>query len=139
MALTFGFYSDAALTTPLAARLPFVQAVSTPVAVDRVIYFGSPLTGRVCKAVSDPGVDPVVISITDANAGTGSPATDVKLALTSGGLSTATGGASLSLPATIDGGVAGAKAIYIRVLDSTHVGAVNNDLGLLTNALEEYA
>ena len=137
MALSFGFYSDAALTTPVASRLRFVQPVADPVAVDRVIWFGSPLPGRVCQAGSDPGVDPVTIGITDADSGSGSPAGDVRLALTSGGLDTAVGGDPLVLPETIAGGVAASVAVHIRVLDSTHASGVHNDLSLITNALRE--
>lgn len=137
MALSFAFHSDAALTTPVAARLPFVQAVSDPVAVDRVLYFGSRLSGRVCQAASDPGVDPVVVAIADANPGAGSPAGDVRLALSAGGLDTAVGGAALDLPETIDGGMAWAIAVHIRVLDSTHASGVHNDLSLVTNTLRE--
>ncbi len=137
MALSFAFHSDAALTTPVAARLPFVQAVSDPVAVDRVLYFGSPRAGRICQAASAPGTDPVTISIADANSGAGSPAGDVRLALTASGLDTAVGGDPLVLPATIAGGVAGAVAVHVRVLDSTHASGVNRDLALITNTLRE--
>ena len=137
MALSFAFFSDAALTTPVAARLPFVQAVADPVAVDRVIHFGSRLSGRICQADSAPGVDPVTIAVVDANPGAGSPAGDVRLALTSGGLDAATGGDPLALAETITGGVAGAVAVHIRVLDSTHASGVNNDLSLATNQLRE--
>lgn len=137
MALSFAFYSDAALTTPVAARLPFVQAVVDPVAVDRVLHFGSPRAGRICQASSNPGVDPVVISVADAEAGAGSPAGDVRLALSAGGLDAATGGAPLTLPETINGGVSGAIAVHVRVLDSTHASGVYNDLSLTTNTLRE--
>ena len=137
MALSFGFYSDAALTTPVASRLQFVQAVADPAAVDRVIWFGSPLAGRMCQAASEPGVDPVTIAIADANSGAGSPAGDVRLALTSGGLDAAAGGDPLVLPETINGGVAAAVPIHIRVLDSTHASGVHNDLSLISNALRE--
>lgn len=137
MALSFAFHSDAALTTPVAARLPFVQAVSDPVAVDRVLYFGSPRAGRICQAASAPGTDPVTISIADVTSGAGSPAGDVRLALSAGGLDTAVGGAALDLPDTIDSGVAGAIAVHIRVLDSTHASGVHNDLSLVTNTLRE--
>lgn len=137
MALSFGFYSDAALTTPVLARLPFVQPVASPVAIDRLVYFGSPLAGRLCQAARDPGVDPIVISITDASGETGSPAGDVRLALTAGGLDAVTGGAPLELPETINSGVSAAVEVHIRVLDSTHASGVNNDLALVTNTLRE--
>ena len=137
MAIYFGFHSDAALTTPVSARLTFAQTVADPVAADRVIWFGSPLSGRICQAASDPGVDLVTIGVIDANSGSGSPAGDVRLALTSGGLDTAIDGAPLDLPETINGGAAGAVAIHIRVLDSTHAGGVHNDLSLASNTLRE--
>lgn len=139
MATTFGFFSDAALTTPLAAHLLFIQPVSSPTAVDKVVYFGSATASRKAMADSDPGVDPIVISITDAAGGSGSPASDVKLALSSGGLASATGGAPLTLPAEINSGSGGAVAIHIRVLDSTHAFGLNNDLSLTTNTLAEFS
>jgi len=139
MATTFGFFSDAALTTPLSARLLFTQAVSSPAAVDKVVYFGSATASRKAMANSAPGVDPIVISITDAAGGSGSPTSDVKLALSSGGLAAATGGASLTLPVEIDSGSANAIPIHIRVLDSTHAFALNQDLSLTTNTLAEFS
>jgi len=138
MATTFGFFTDPALTTPLVSRLQFVQAVSSPSASDNAIYFGSPEPGRYCQANSAPGVDPIVVSISDATPGVGIPITDVKLALTSGGLSGATGGAALALPNTVNSGIAGAIELHIRVLDSTHVSAVDVGLSLTTNTLAEF-
>lgn len=139
MAITFGFFTDPALTTPLVARLQFVQAVSSPTPADKVLYFGSPELGRVCQANSSPGVDPIVVSIADASPGSGVPPADVKLALSAAGLDSAVGGASLTLPATVASGVDGALEIHIRVLDSTHVGGLDTGLSLVTNTLAEYA
>lgn len=139
MAVSFGFFSDPALTTPLLSRLQFLQAVSSPSPQDNMVYFGSPLSGHFCQANSNPGVDPVAVSIVDATPGVGTPVTDVKLALSSGGLTGATGGAALSLPARIDGGIDGAVEIHIRVLDSTHASALDVGLSLTTNTLVESA
>jgi len=138
MATTFGFFTDPALTTPLVSRLQFVQAVTSPSPADNAVYFGSNHPGRYCQANSDPGVDPVVVSIVDATPGAGVPVTDVKLALTSGGLDGATGGTALALPETVNSGIDGAVAVHIRVLDSTHVSAVDIGLSLSTNALVEF-
>lgn len=138
MPLSFGFYSDAALTTPVAASLSFYQEATDPVAESKIIYFGSTNAAKTLKAASAPGVDQIVLSVSDAAPGAGSPAADVKLALSAGGLATATGGASLSLGAQLAGGVANAVAIHIRVLDSTEVSAINTDLALATNNLREY-
>lgn len=139
MATTFTFFSDPALTTPLAAPVQFAQDKDSPVAVDKVVYFGSAVASRFAQAASDPGIDPIVISVVDANAGTGSPATDVKLALSSVGLDTAVAGAALSLPAQVDSGALGAVEIHIRVLDSTHTVGIKTDLSLASNVLAEFA
>ena len=104
-----------------------------------MVYFGSPLAGHVCQAESAPGVDPVTVNVVDAASGSGSPASNVYLALTAGDLDTAVGGAPLDLPAAIEGGVANALAIHIRVLDTTHASGVHADLSLETNALGEWA
>ena len=137
MAITYGFFSDAALTTLITSPLQFVQADASPTPADRIVYFGSPEPGRVAQASSSPGVAPIVVSVTDAASGTGSPATDVKLALSAGGLNTATGGASLNLPAEVASETA--IAIHIRALDSTHSIGLKNDLSLTTNTLLESA
>ena len=137
MSLSFGFFSDAALTTPITTPLQFLQAISSPVAEDKTIYFGSAVASRVCEADSNPGVDAVTVSIVDSAGGSGSPATDVKLALSSVGLGSATGGATLALPTTINSSSGNAVPIYVRVLDSTHAGGLNLDLSLQTNTLRE--
>ena len=138
MALVFNFYSDAALTTPVPPSLSFFQDAAAPAAEDKIIYFGSTNAAKIIKAASDPGVAQIVLSVADAGVGSGSPAADVKLALSAGGLATATGGAALNLGTQVAGGVANAVAIHLRVLDSTGVSAVNTDLSLTTNNLREY-
>jgi len=138
MALTFGFFADAAATTPVVS-LYFSQADSAPVAQDRIVYFASANAARRCQADSDPGIDPILVSIADAAPVTGSPASDIKLALSSGGLASAVAGAALALPATINGGFANAIPIHVRVLDSTGVVGVKTDLRLTTNPLRESA
>ncbi|MBP9803899.1 MAG: hypothetical protein KBE22_03190 [Candidatus Accumulibacter sp.] len=137
MAITFKFYSDAALTTEITAALAFSQASSSPTAVDKVVYFGSSAASKTARASSNPGVDQITVSIVDAASGTGSPATDVKIAATSGGLASATAGASLNIGTQVTSGSANAKAIHIRVLDSTGVVATNTDLSLQTNSIIE--
>lgn len=139
MALTFDFYADAGLTTPIVSLVQFLQAAASPVAADKVVYFGSPTAGRVARCLADPGVDPILVSVVDANAGSGVPATAVKLALSAGGLAGATGGAALSLGVAVNGGVVNAVPIHLRVLDPTHVVAVHTDLSISTSELGEYA
>lgn len=135
MAFSFGFFSDRALTTPLHTSLVFVQSDSAPTPEDKVIFFGSLDASASVMAVSSPGVAPITVSVIDTALGAGSPSSDVKLALSSGGLAAAVGGAALSLPATIAGGVSNAIPIYIRVTDTTHAAGVKADLSLTTNLL----
>lgn len=68
------------------------------------------------------------------------PATEIKLALTSGGLPGATAGALLNLGSTILSGVATAVPVHIRVTNT--VATVNNNvgfpqLGLVINNVQE--
>jgi hypothetical protein len=68
------------------------------------------------------------------------PTTEIKLAITSGGLSTATAGAALSLGANISSGSANAIPVYFRVTNT--VTTASNTTGTpelalyLTNAVE---
>lgn len=55
------------------------------------------------------------------------PNTEIKLALSSGGLSTATAGAALDVAATVLGGSSNAVAVYIRITNT--VTDVSNDTG----------
>lgn len=139
MALSFKFFADPALTTPLLGSLAFVQESAGPVAADCVLYFGSRAVGKVLQAISNPGVDNIVLSIADAAPAGGSPAASVKLALSAGGLDTAVGGAALALGAELLSGLDNALAIHVRVLDSTGVAGVNSDLSVSMNAVGEFS
>jgi hypothetical protein len=138
MTFSFGFFSDAALTTPISAALVFDQEAGSGTPADETVYFGSPAAGRQVKAVSDPGVDPITISVVDATPAAGIPATTVRLALSAGGLATATPGASLDLPHTVNSGTANAIPIYVRVLDSTGTYGLHTDLSLTMVPLYQY-
>ncbi len=68
------------------------------------------------------------------------PTTEIKLATTSGGLDTATGGVALSVGTTIDGGVASAVEVHIRLANtvttvSNNTG--NEEIGININAVLE--
>ena len=70
------------------------------------------------------------------------PTTEIKLALTSGGLAGATGGAALNIGATLLSGASNATEINIRIANS--VQTVSNDmnqphLGLYINAVQQEA
>ena len=132
MSLTFAFWADAGMTVPNAAGAT-VTAGAGPTA--RIVYFGSPASGKTLQAASAPGTDPVQISIADTNAGTGIAATALKLALTAGGLDTAVAGDPLSIGTTISSGAS--LAIYVRTTQGALGVGVYEDLSLTTNVVVE--
>lgn len=89
---------------------------------DGVFYVGTPTTGNVIQAASDPGVDPIEVTPADAAGGSGVEASHIKLALSSAGLASAVGGAALSLGPTINGGAANAVAVHYRWTNSVGTG-----------------
>jgi hypothetical protein len=111
----FGFFSDAGLTLPLLADLVFdSQANGSTGAIDQVVYFGSANAEATAQAASDPGVDPIEVSITDLDGGDAEPATSRTIALTQGGLSSAVPGDPLTLGTDLAGGTANAVEIWLR-------------------------
>ena len=68
------------------------------------------------------------------------PITEVKLAITNGGLAGATAGAALNLGVSITGGVAGAKEIDMRVTNSVIIVSDNTatpELSMYINNIQE--
>lgn len=101
MAATFGWFLDSAKSQPLTTGKVFsFDADGSTGPVDAVLYLGSTTANRKIQASTNPGVDNLVVSVADAQPGSGQPSSAVKLALTSGGLDTATGGAALDLGIT---------------------------------------
>lgn len=73
---------------------------------------------RKLQAASDPGVDPLVVSIVDASPGGGVEAAHIKLALTQVDLGSAVAGDPVNLPATIQGGAVNAVKVWFRWANS---------------------
>ena len=134
MSLTFAFWADAGMTVPNASGATVTDGAGP---TDRIVYFGSPASGKTLQAASAPGTDPVQISIADANAnaGSGIAVTALKLALTAGGLDTAVAGDPLSIGTTISSGAS--LAIYVRTTQGALGVGVYEDLSLTTNAVVE--
>lgn len=68
------------------------------------------------------------------------PKSEIKLALSSGGLSSATGGVALALGTSIDSGAGNAVAIYIRITNSVVLVSNNTgnaEIGLYINSVIE--
>lgn len=108
------FFDDAALSVvSFAAR--FVQTPTGSLAAqDRVVYLGSTADGYKYQAASNPGVDPILVTVTDADTGSAPAAGTIKLATSQAGLATATGGASLAVGTEIVAGPGNAVAVWIR-------------------------
>lgn len=139
MAVTLDFYNDSGLTA-VAASIQATQADdgSAP-AVDRVVYLGSPVSSKKFQAASDPGVDDIVVSIADSGVGSGVEAAHVKLALTSGGLASATPGAPLTIDAEILSGASNAVPVHVRIDTPALAAGTYTDVSLTTNTVIEIA
>ena len=137
MSNALAFYADAGLTTPK-ARLVATQATDGAAPpVDTVVYVGAPAAGKKFQAASDPGVDTILLSNADAAGAPQVPATALRLALSSGGLASATPGAALALGTQILSGPANAVAVHVRIDAPALAAGVCNNLALETVATVE--
>jgi hypothetical protein len=139
MAISFNLFLDAALTLPLSAPLTFYPTDDNPTPEEKTLWFGSPVDGTKCQASSAPGVDQIVLSVTDSNTASGEPTSAVAWALTQSLLDTATGGEALNLGVTVNSGVANAVPVWVKFTDTTGTLGNYNDLGWTFNNLFESA
>lgn len=135
MAFTFGFFEDAAMTTPLVGNLVLSQQSGVSTDIDTVVYFGSTTASKKVEAASDPGVDQVSVTVVDASPGAGHEAVDFKLAATSGGLGA--GGQVLNLGTQVVSQLA--KEVHIRWNNSVASVGNSTEIKLQCNALIENA
>lgn len=129
------FYADAGLTVPLAQG--GVTQVANGPAVDRLIFFGSTAAAKKLQAASDPGVDPIELTVYDADPDAGLAAGALRLALTAAGLDTATPGAPLYLGTTLVSGAPGAVAVFVRTDAAASAPGTYADLALLVPEVVE--
>lgn len=142
MTITFAFFHDSALTQQIDAsnKLTATQDAAGGLGpVDKIIYFGSTNSANKVQVVADPGITPITVIVSDADAGTGAPAIEVKLALSSGGLDSAVAGAALELSHTINGGVLNAVPIHVRRTSALATTGVYTDITLAAQELQESA
>lgn len=140
MPTSWKFYHDAGLTQEIASGNTLAATQDGGISfgpVTKTIYFGSNNSASKAQVTANPGIDPVIVSIDDAAGGSGAPATEFKLALSAGGLSSAVAGASLSLSATLTGGVANAVPIYTQRSSALTVVGDYTDISLVSNHLTE--
>lgn len=138
MALVDHVYIDAGLTQQFDTSSPLTASAINSGSGDGVFWIGDPDDTIKIQADSDPGIDQIVVSIADADGGTGVAASAIKLALTSAGLGSATGGASLNVGATILGGAANAVPVYFRWSNAVGSGTYT-DISLEITARREVA
>jgi chitodextrinase len=195
----FGLWNDDQLTSPFSGTLSAVNYTDfSDNPQDFVLYLGSPSEETKLQALSNPGIDNLVLTPTDIlqeweadtvytegtivqpvggngliykcttagtsdssepswpTSGIGStvvdntaiwtlyaahhPSTEIKLALTSGELGSATGGASLAVGPTVLGGVDNLVEINIRLTNTVATvsnNAGNEEIGIYMNAAIE--
>lgn len=127
-------YTDAALTAKQVGPISVVQRTDDSIPpVDIQRWLGHDNAAEKIQAESNPGVDQIVLSVIDANAGAGNPTTAVKLATTKAGLDSAVAGDPLNAGVEIAGGAAGAFEYWMRVEDLTDTVGQYTDLSVETN------
>lgn len=140
MAITFKFYHDSALTEEITVANP-LSAVQDDVGslapTDYQIYFGSTASGTSVQATSNPGVDPIEVSLLDSDVGTGEVVEAVKLSTTLLGLDAAVAGDPLEIGTTVSSGVGNAYAIWVRIDPTQGNVGTYTDISIVTNGLTE--
>ena len=139
MSITFQFFTDAGLTTPLATPLVFQGSADVgAAAIDHVLYFGSSASSVKAQANSNPGTDPIQVALVAASGALGlaGNATDYKLATTQAGLAAATPGAALNIGVTILSGAGAVVPVWVRRTDSDHLGR-KSYIALQTSQISE--
>lgn len=138
MSISFAFFNDAGLTSPLVGNLQIQQASDGSTGpVDVNLFFGSVATGRKVQAATDPGIDPIILDVVDSAPGSGHEDTEIKLATTQIGLDSATPGASLNLGTELLSEVGNATSIWIRIEDATGVIGTSLELSIQMNNVIE--
>ena len=133
---TLYLYDDAGLTTLATLPLAFAQDdLGVIPAHERRFYLGNADAGYIFQAASDPGVDPITLSVVDAVPASGQPASAIKLATTQAGLAGAVGGADLELAATLLSGSVNAVQIWVQFDDATAAVATDTDISLALSTL----
>lgn len=131
--LTYGFYSDAALTQAAATVTAEQNQDGSSAPVVREVWLGDPEANFLVQDWTNPGVNDIEVSVTDTNPGSGHEAAEIKLATSQAGLASAPPGAALVIGASQNSGPAGAVHIYIEIDDATGTEGTVTELGLLVS------
>jgi len=131
-------YTDATLTTLYDTETPLELAAADGSSADGVIYIGVPTANRKLQDATNPGTGQIQVSIADADGGTDPDDTDIRLATTSNGLDTATGGSTLDLGTEILSGAGNAIAVHMRFTNDGFIGN-STDISLFLSSMIEVA
>lgn len=135
---TFKIFQDAGLTTEFAGPIINTQnADGTTPDQDYTFYIGSTDVGKTMRTKINPGVDDILLTITDTTPANGPEAVDVKLATTLIGLDSAVGGASLNLGSSILSEVVNAVQFFVRIAGPAIASGTYNQLIIIDNGTEE--
>lgn len=135
----FNFYADSALTQPIDSGDPISFLFDAAGSADVQLWFGATIASKKVQDLTAPGSAAISITPTDANAGSGQPASAIKLATSQAGLTAATAGAALEIGATVLSGVGNAFPFWMRVTNALTAVGVYTDLSLVTSDLTETA
>ena len=145
MATTFGFFADAALTSPLGGGIVATQKADASV-VDPVVtqvWFGSlgsaggDTTDVKLERDSDPGIDQINFNVVAAPSSSHTTS-EIKLSASlPGDWTSVPAGASLGAGTQITSGTVNAFSFFIWVDDTTHVVSLLTELSVNTDALLE--
>ena len=106
-------FKDAALSQEFDNSTDFVTIGAPNGSTDySVFYVGTATSGNQLQDATTPGVDSIVVSISDSDEGNGVEDTNIKLALDPDDFGTTTAGASLNIGTTITH--ASPVAVYVQ-------------------------
>ena len=132
--MAFGYYHDLGLSSPVNAQNPlrFTAGHSGSTGnVDKVIYFGDPIPGRIMTNGDNPE-DTIHLYVNDTDPDAGQPPAAIRVALSEQQLPTASSDADLGVM-QLDSGVENAVAVYLRfnvTENANNVEGVYTDLTL---------
>ena len=137
MAISLGFFSEAALTVPV-TTLTFVHAIDDSLPfVKQQVFLGSPDAGATFQAASNPGIDDIEVSVSDPNLPDGFNPTHVKVAASSLALDTAIPGDPFVIGPQILGGAGNGVEVWFQVID-TNLAQGTYTLVPTTNQVAEF-
>lgn len=125
--------SDTGFVLPLSS-IAFAADLAAPVAFERVIVLASPISGSHLEATSNPGIDPILVSVVDNGPGDGLAVANIKLSdVPDPDWGSITAGTPISLGAYIYG----PTPIYLRYDGAAPGAGFYSDLMLQTSDVVE--